>query len=43
MLQSPPHPRSPPLDSLQQLLIFLEEAMALSYPVDAKVSTKRYV
>jgi len=24
MLQSPPHPRSPPLDSLQQLLIFLE-------------------
>jgi len=24
MLQSPPHPRSPPLDCLQQLLIFLE-------------------
>ena len=25
MLQSPPHPRSPVLDSLQQLLIFLEQ------------------
>jgi len=24
MLQPPPHPRSPALDSLQQLLIFLE-------------------
>jgi len=24
MFQSPPHPRSPPLDSLQYLLIFLE-------------------